>query len=290
LLEDQFKATSWLTLTGGFRFTHFNGLLNENIVDPRVGLSIRIPRVNWVLWGSYSRFYQAPPLDALSGPLLQYAATQGVQFLPLHGERDEQHEFGLTIPLRGWTAQFTYFRTGARNFFDHDVIGNSNIFFPLTIQAARIQGEEATMRSPLLWKKFHAHLAYSNQMAQGYGDVTGGLSGFDLPSTGGFYLDHDQRNTLSMGVDGGLPWQTFFSLSFQYGSGAVSGDGPDHLPSYHTIDISFAKSFGESFSIRASATNIANKRYQLDTSNTFGGTHFADPRMVSVQVRYRFHY
>ena len=26
-----------------------------------------------------------------------------------------------------------YFLTGARNFFDHDVIGNSNIFFPLTI-------------------------------------------------------------------------------------------------------------------------------------------------------------
>ena len=27
-----------------------------------------------------------------------------------------------------------------RNFFDHDILGNSNIFFPLTIDRARIRG------------------------------------------------------------------------------------------------------------------------------------------------------
>jgi len=36
--------------------------------------------------------------------------------------------------------------------------------------------------------------------------------------------------------------------------------------------------------------NVNNKRYLLDESNTFGGTHTNDPRMVIGQVEYRFHY
>ena len=77
-------------------------------------------------------------LSTVSGPILNFAISQGVDFLPLQGERDEQQDFGLTIPLHGWTFDYDHFRTGARNFFDHDVLGNSNIFFPLTIDRARI--------------------------------------------------------------------------------------------------------------------------------------------------------
>jgi hypothetical protein len=39
-----------------------------------------------------------------------------------------------------------------------------------------------------------------------------------------------------------------------------------------------------------SATNLANKRYLFDESNTFGGTHHADPRQVAVQISHRIHY
>jgi outer membrane receptor protein involved in Fe transport len=289
-LEDQYKITTWLTLNGGLRLTHFNGLLNENSADPRVGAAIRIPHLGEVIRGAYSRFYQAPPLDTVSGPLEQYALDQGLGFLPLHGERDEQHEVGLTIPFRGWTSDFAYFRTGSRNFFDHDVIGNSNIFLPLTIKAARIRGYEATLRSPLLWSHLHAHLVFSNQQTEGFGGTTGGLTDFAPPAAGGYYLDHDQRNTLAAGADGSLPWKSFAALDINYGSGFLKEDGPAHLPSYRTLDLSLGKQFGESLTLRLSATNLTNKRYQLDTSNTFGGTHFADPRMISAQLRYRFRY
>ena len=289
-LEDQFKAFSWLTFTGGLRYTHFDGNITQNATDPRLGAAIRIPKLNWVLRAAYSYFYQPPPLDTVSGPLLQFAASQGVSFLPLKGERDIQQEYGITIPLRNWISTFTYFRTGAQNFFDHDVIGNSNIFLPLTIQAARIKGLEATVRSPLLLHHYHAHLVYSNQQAEGFGGVTGGLTDFSPPPVGGYYLDHDQRNTLSAGMEGDLPWRSFAGLTFNYGSGFLDGDGPAHLPSYATVDLSLGKSFGENFTVRVSSTNLFDKRYQLDTSNTFGGSHFADPRMVLLQVRWRFHY
>lgn len=289
-LEDQFKATSWLTFTGGLRLTHFDGNISENAVDPRLGAAIRLPKLNWVLRAAYSYYYQPPPLDTVSGPLLDFAASQGVAFLPLQGERDIQQEYGITIPLYNWTSSVTYFRTGAKNFFDHDVLGNSNIFLPLTIDSARIRGVEVAVRSPLIKHHYHAHLVYSHQEAQGFGAVTGGLTAFVPPRNGGFYLDHDQRNTLSAGAEGDLPWRSFAAFTFNYGSGFLNGNGPDHLPSYVTVDLSVGKSFGENFTLRASATNLTNNRYLLDTSNTFGGTHYADPRMVSLQLRYKFHY
>ncbi len=162
-----------------------------------------------MLRAAYSYFYQPPPLDTVSGPLLQFAASQGFDFLPLKGERDIQQEYGVTIPLKGWTLSETYFHTGAQNFFDHDALGNSNIFLPLTIKAARIEGWETTLRSPTLMNHYHAHVVYSNQTAQGFGGVTGGLTDFEPPEDGLYFLDHDQRNTLSAGIEGDLPWRMF---------------------------------------------------------------------------------
>jgi outer membrane receptor protein involved in Fe transport len=243
------------------------------------------------LRAAYSYFYQPPPLDTVTGSLLDYTQAQGLGFLPLKGERDIQQEYGITVPMKNWVSSFTYFHTSARNFFDHDVIGNSNIFLPLTIEGAIIEGEEVTVRSPLLRNRPWAiWCVYSHQIAQGVGTVTGGLTDFSPPPDGNFYLDHDQRNTLSAGFDGNLPWRSFAAVTVNYGSGFLNGDGPSHLPPYYTIDLSVGKSFGENWMVRFIGTNITNQRYMLDTSNTFGGTHYADPFLCSVQVRYRFHY
>ncbi|HEX3354496.1 MAG TPA: TonB-dependent receptor [Terriglobales bacterium] len=289
-LEDQFKLTSWLTLNGGVRLTHFGSTISENAVDPRIGAAIRIPRLNWVLRGFYGRYYQAPPLLTVNGPLLEQAAQQGFGFLPLRGERDEQHEFGLTIPFAGWTFDVSNFRTGARNFFDHDVLGNSNIFFPLTIDRARIRGWEATANSPRIARLAQFHASYSHQYAEGAGGVTGGLTDFEPPDEGYFFLDHDQRNTLSTGFNMQLPWRIWTDFNANYGSGFVDGEGPEHLPSHTTFDLSVGKSFGENWNVRVSGLNLSNHRYLLDNSNTFGGTHYVNPREISLQVKYRFRY
>jgi hypothetical protein len=53
-----------------------------------------------------------------------------VAFIPLRGERDEEYSFGASLPIRGWAMDAGIFILAARNFFDHDALGNSNIFFP----------------------------------------------------------------------------------------------------------------------------------------------------------------
>ena len=120
-----------------------------------------------MLHGFYGRYYQAPPLSTVSGPLLDLAISQGFGVIPLNGERDEEHQFGLSIPLRGWTIDTDYFRTGVKNFFDHNALANSNIFFPVTIDRAVIRALEVTVRSPLLFGRGRFHLAYSHQRLKG---------------------------------------------------------------------------------------------------------------------------
>jgi len=287
--EDQYKPTPWLTLSGGVRFTHFDGLLTENATSPRIGIALRIPRAHIVLHGFYGRFYQAPPLSTVSGPLLSFALAQGFDFIPLRGERDEEHQFGLTIPIKGWDIDADYFRTGVRNLFDHDALGNSNIFFPLTIERGRMRGFEITARSPQLFRRGQFYLAYSNQRLQGQGAITGGLTDFSPPADF-FFLDHDQRDTLSTGFTMNLPARSFVSANIGYGSGFLNGDGPDHLPGHTTLSLSFGKSFAENWRIALQTVNLTNERFLLDSANTFGGTHFNEPRQIYVELRYRFHY
>ena len=70
-----------------------------------------------------------------------------------------------------------------------------------------------------------------------------------------------------------------------------SSDLPDaHLEPHTTMDLSLGKSFREKYTISVTALNLTNRRFLLDNSETFGGTHYADPREIYVQFCYRFKY
>src|SRR5262249_45627582 len=159
------------------------------------------------------------------------------------------------------------FRTRVNNFFDHDVIGESNLFFPLTIQNALIRGWEVTLRSPRIARRAQLHLAYSNQIAEGGGAITGGLTNFDSEDVGP--LDHDQRNTLNFRGDFTLPRRAYASTNIYYGAGFLNAfpNQPfpgDYLPGHTTFDITLGKDFGERFSATINALNVANRRVELD--------------------------
>ncbi|HMD07833.1 MAG TPA: TonB-dependent receptor [Candidatus Acidoferrum sp.] len=293
--EDQFRVTSWLTLNAGVRQTHFSGSVVENATSPRVGASLRIPKLNWVFRAFYGHFYQAPPLLTLSGPLLDAATNQNLGFIPLHGERDEEHQFGVTIPFRGWTIDADNFLTRATNYFDHNNFNDSDLFFPITIQGARINGWELTLRSPRIRNRAQVYVTYSNQLALSFGCITGGLvAPCATPPPGFGFLDHDQRNTLHVGGQYTLPWNSYASTDVYYASGFTNGNSPpdpnSHLEPHTTFDLAFGKSFGERFSVNVQGINVANRRVLLDNSFTFGGTHYLNPREIFVQVRFHFHY
>jgi hypothetical protein len=291
--DDKFKPLSWLTLSAGIRPTYFSGGVTENAISPRFGAAVNIPRLQWTFRAFYGHYDQAPPLITVSGPLLQFCSTNNCGFVALHGERDEEHQFGATISYRGWTLDIDNFKTNAHNFFDHSCIG-SGACFPITIDRAVIRGWEVTLRSPRIAHRAQLHLAYSNQVAEGALPITGGLTNF-LPPSSLFPLDHDQRNTLNLGGDVVLPGRAYASTNLYYGSG-FSNAFPgrpypgNHLPQHTTFDLSLGKDFGDRFSASLHALNMANRRVDLDNSQTFGGFHWNAPREIYAEFRYRFRY
>jgi len=306
-LNDRFNVNRWLTLFLGVRVTQFNASISEHEADPRLGASMRIPRLNWVVRGFYGHFYQAPPLVTATGALLGYANSQDFAFAPLHGERDKEWIASVIIPYRGWNVEVDNYQTTATNWLDHNNIGESNLFWPITWAGAIIQGWDLTLRSPLLAHRAQVHLVYANQIAQATSPITGGLI---CPNPGDINcplfippgyspVDHDQRNTLNLGGNTSLPWRSYASVNMYYGSGFTNGlygtpqaqyPGP-YLPAHTTVDLSVGKSFAEGkYAVSLTALNIGDVRVQLDNSLTFGGFHWNDPREIYGEIRWRFHY
>jgi hypothetical protein len=314
-INDKVKLSPWVTLIAGLRETQFASTsLTEHATDPRIGGDIRIPKLNWVFSGFYGYYYQAPPLStaceaapgtsASSCQLQSLANDQGFTFSPLHGERDIQWQYGVTIPFHNWSLNANNYETRAENWLDHNNIGESNIFWPITWAYAQIQGWSLTLRSPNVFHVGQFHLAYANQIAQATSPITGGLvcpvpvtdacpfSPDNLPS-GLSPVDHDQRNTLNVGFNGKLPGKFTASTNVYYGSGFTNGlpgvQYPgNYLPGHTTFDLAVGKSFGENYTLSVNSVNVANRRVQLDNSLTFGGFHWNDPRQIYAEVRYRF--
>jgi hypothetical protein len=295
-VQDTFEAAHWLNLSAGVRQSHFQGSVTENATDPRLGATVLVPRLDWVLSAFWGKYYQAPPLETLSGPLVNYATASDTAFLPLHGERDTERQFGVTIPVQGWSIEADYFVTEASNFFDHNPLGESDIFLPITDQGALIKGRELTVRSPPFWEYGQVHLAYSNQTADCFGSITGGLV---VPGTAcGNYiaLDHDQRNTLNLGYNANLPRRFFVGSNLSINSGLSNGYAgppsyePSHLPSYVVLDLTVGREISRNLSLSITGLNVTNRHLLTDNSLTFSGVHWNNPFQIFAQLRYKFQY
>jgi outer membrane receptor protein involved in Fe transport len=304
--SDHLKLNRYITLLGGMRISNYHGGFTETAAYPRIGATVEFPRLHWLLRGFYGHFFQPAPVETVSSAFLDYVHSQPGQnaFVPLPSERDEEHQFGVQIPWKGWVVDVANFKTRVNNFLDHANVGESNIYFPITVDGALIRAWELSVRSPQLARVGQFHLAYSNQIAQQRGNVTGGFTCSDPEDSacnlGPDYtpVDHDQRDTLNTGITAKLPFRSWMAANVYYGSGFVNGlagadqgpyNGP-YLPAHTTFDISGGHDFGERISFSASVLNVTNHRVLTDNSVTVGGFHWNDPRMISGQLRYRFHF
>ena len=304
--SDHLRLGQYIALLGGMRISYYRGGLTETAAYPRIGATVRVPRLNWVLRGYYGHYFQPAPIETVSSNFLNYVTSQSGQntFVPLPSERDEEHQFGIQIPYRGWMLDVDTFKNRVNNFLDHANVGESNIYFPIAVDGALMRGWEMTLRSPSLGRVGQFHVTYANQIAEQRGNVIGGFACGNPTdpacALGPGYtpVDHDQRNTLNTGFTANLPLHTWFASNVYYGSGfhnglAGSGVGPyqgNYLPVHTTFDVSAGHALGERWRVSASVLNVTNHRVLTDNSVTIGGFHYNDPRMFSAELRYKFHF
>ena len=306
-VSDHLRLGDYVTLLGGERFSIYNSGLNESATYPRIGATVEIPRLKWVLRGFYGHFFQPAPIETVSSSVLNYASNLGGgenAFTPIPSERDEEHQFGIQIPYKGWFLDVDTVKNRVNNFLDHSNLGESNMYFPIAVDGALVRAWEMTLRSPQLARFGLFHVTYSNQIAQQRGNIIGGFT-CSIPTDpacdlGPNYvsLDHDQRETLNTGFTANLPHQFWFSTNVYYGSGFSNGlaganEGPyngNYLPVHTTFDTSAGHALGEHWKLAVIVVNVTNHRVLLDNSITIGGFHYNDPRLISGELRYRFHF
>jgi outer membrane receptor protein involved in Fe transport len=96
--------------------------------------------------------------------------------------------------------------------------------------------------------------------------------------------------TISAGAQMSLRRRFWASATVLHGSGFLRGNGPDHMPPHTTGDVAVGKDIGDKWSLRVTVLNVTNNTYLTGIENSFAGTHYANPREGTIQLRWKFNY
>ncbi len=225
-VQDNIRLGQW-SLNAGLRWDHYQLLVNQNAVSPRLGVARYWKSANMVLHLSYDRVFQTPAFENLllsSSPLVTSLDPQFLRLpvLPSHGN---YYEAGFTKGLFGkFKLDGNYFRRYLNNYADDDLLLNTSISFPIAFRKAEIYGAEGKLDLPA-WGRFAGFVSYSYQVGSAYLPATGGLFLGDedinsnIQGDGRFWDSQDQRNTLRTRYRYKLSKRVWVGLGAEYGSG-----------------------------------------------------------------------
>src|SRR5277367_2463975 len=224
-VQDLLRLGNW-TIDAGLRWDHYQLLVNQNAVSPRVAISRYFPSVGVNLHASYDRIFQTPSNENIllsSSPEAEALDTSvpAVQ-LPVPPSHGNYYELGLTQAL--WNklrVDGNMFRRDVNNYADDNQILSTGISFAISFQKAIIYGAEGKIEIPH-WGPFSGFASYSYIVGNAFYPVTGGLFlGDDTinPTTGHFPDSQDQRQTLRARGRYQVAPRLWIALGADYNSG-----------------------------------------------------------------------
>ena len=319
-VEDLVRLGNW-TVRGGLRWDHYQLLLNQNAVSPRLSVSRYFPSAGLVLHASYDRVFQTPDMENIllaSSPAVQ-SLNPNVLRLPVQPSHGDYYELGLTKGLLGkFRMDANYFRRDVDNYADDDQILNTAVSFPIAFDKAIIYGAEGKIELPQ-WGRFSGFASYSYTVGNAWFPVTGGLFlGDDAINattqlTGHFPDSQDQRNTIRMRVRYQLVSRVWLAAGAEYGSGLpfeYQGTYQEALQLYGPAvvdrinfdrgrvkpNFSFDTSIGadlykkENYTVRlqADGQNLNNRLNVIDFGGLFSGNAIGPPRSYFLRLTTSF--
>ena len=319
-VQDQIRLGRW-TVSAGLRWDHYQLLVNQNAVSPRLGVAYYIPSLDLVLHASYDRIFQTPSAENLlisSSPEV-VSLSDLVLRLPVQPSHGNYYEVGLS---KGFFGQLKFdanvFDRRVNNYADDDQLLSTAVSFPIAFAKAYIYGAEGKVEIPH-WKRINGFVSYSYIVGSAYLPVTGGLFLGDDASnaisqiTGRFWDSQDQRNTVRTRFRYQFTDRFWGGVGGEYGSGLpfeFTGTEQDALAQYsqQVVDrVNFAKGrVRPSLSIDASlgadlwrtdrlqmrfqadVQNINNRLNVIDFGGLFSGNAIGPPRSYALRLTTSF--
>ena len=319
-LQDQIRLDNW-TISGGLRWDHYQLLVNQNVVSPRLAVARFFPDWDLVLHGSYDRIFQTPASSniLLSSSPDVVSLTPQVLRLPVKPSLGNFFEVGASKALFG-QARFeaTVFSRRMNNFPDDDQLLSTAVSFPIAFAKASIYGAEGKLEIPH-WRSLSGFVSYSYQVGAAYLPITGGLFlGSDASNalnnvTGRFWNSQDQRNTVRVRIRCQFTKRLWAGMGVEYGSGLpfkFSGTQEEALAQYgeqvvNRVDfengrvrpsLSIDASVGAevwkrdklSVRLQADGMNLNNQLNVIDFAGLFSGNAIGPQRSYALRLTASF--
>jgi outer membrane receptor for Fe3+-dicitrate len=314
-VQDLIRLGNW-TVNAGLRWDHYQLLLNQNAVSPRLAVSRYFPTIGLNIHFSYDRIFQTPSFENIllaSSPAAEAIDTSVPALqLPVQPSRGNYYELGATKAFFGrLRLDANMFRRQVNNYADDSQILSTGISFPIAFDHAILYGAEAKLQL-VQWKGFSGFVSYSYIVGNAWFPVTGGLFlGDDAinPTTGHFPDSQDQRNTVrarfryqvvprlwvAWGCDynTGLPFQpdlTPQQYAAEYGQVVVNhlNFNRDRISPYFTqnasVGVDLYQREKRSVRFQADAQNLSNTLELIDFGGLFSGNAIGPARQYSFRL------
>jgi hypothetical protein len=150
-VQDTIRLHNW-TINAGLRWDHYQLLLNQKALQPRLAVSHYFPSADAVIHFSYDRIFQTPSFENIllsSSPTVASIDPKGFLRLPVQPSRGDYYEAGLTKVFLGHVKLGgNYFRRFVDNYADDSQIDNTTISFPIAFRKAILYGLEGKLEVP----------------------------------------------------------------------------------------------------------------------------------------------
>jgi TonB-dependent Receptor Plug Domain len=314
-VQDLIRLGNW-TVNAGLRWDHYQLLLNQSALSPRIAVSRYVPSLGLNLHFSYDRIFQTPSFENIllaSSPAAEAIDTSVPALqLPVQPSHGNYYEWGATKAFFGkLRLDANAFRRNLSNYADDSQILSTGISFPIAFDHAILYGAEGKLEV-LEWKRFSGFASYSYIVGNAWFPLTGGLFlGDDAinPTTGHFPDSQDQRQTIrtrvryqlaprvwfALGADynSGLPFQpdlTAQQYATEYGQVVVNhlNFNRDRILPYFTQDASVGVDLYErekrSVRFQADVANMGNALELIDFGGLFSGNAIGPARQYTFRL------
>ena len=318
--QDLIHLGKWV-VSAGLRWDHYQLLVNQNALSPRLSLSRYLPSLGLVFHASYDRLFQTPSSENIllsSSPAVLSLDPQVLR-LPVEPSHGDYYETGFSKAFFGkFRMDANGFVRQVNNYADDDQLLNTAVSFPIAFERAFLYGAEGKIDIPE-WRRLSGYASYSYIVGMAWFPVTGGLFLGDdaanaIAQLGGHFPDsQDQRNTARVRLRYQLTKRLWFAGGSEYGSGLpfeFDGDESDALAQYSqqvvnrvnfatgrvkpslSVDVSVGANIYTSDRLNAhvqvDGANLNNRLNVIDFGGLFSGNAIGPPRSYSLRLTTNF--